>query len=229
MRRVMVGDTYGRLTVIERVENNRSGQQGKAKLWECRCECGGTKEVISAELTRPNRGVKSCGCLMIEAVKAANTKHGGREESLYITWKNIKARTTNSNHKSYADYGNRGIKMCDEWMNDFDAFRAYVSKLANFDKAFVNGQEKTSIDRIDFDGNYEPDNVRWSTSREQAENRRSTKWIIFEEIKATESQWCKRLGLETGGITKRLRAGWSLENSLTMPALPRELRKEDFT
>lgn len=171
---VKAGDIYGRLTVIERIENYKTGSQGNARLWRCKCECGKFTDVISAELTRKNgRGTKSCGCLAIEVTKATNTKHGGRNEKLYVTWRDIKHRTMNPNHKSFSAYGARGIKMCDEWLNDYAKFREYVSKLPGFEFAFAEVyKDKWTLDRLDTNGNYEPGNLRWLDWSGQAANRR---------------------------------------------------------
>lgn len=106
---------------------------------------------------------------MNEARIINNTTHGMSEMPLYNVWRGMRSRCFLKTSKSYKNYGGRGIKVCDEWKENFQAFYDYVSQLPHFE------EKGYSLDRIDNDGNYEPDNVKWSTRKEQANNRRTSK------------------------------------------------------
>ncbi len=158
-----LGQKYGRLTVIARAGSNRKGNA----MWLCQCSCGNTKEIVGFSLNK----VQSCGCLHTESVVENNRKlkttHGQKKTRLYNIWRGMKIRCTNEKFRFYRCYGGRGITICDEWMNSFESFR---------DWALANGySDELSIDRINNDGNYEPNNCRWVTQSEQNSNRRPYK------------------------------------------------------
>lgn len=156
-----IGKRFGRLTVIGRLP---SRGHGKGTKLICRCDCGNETEVFASNLTRGH--TTSCGCLKREIVAAgAHTTHGKRQTRLYEIWRSMKQRCTNPNKINYARYGGRGIKVCSEWMESFEAF---------YEWATTHGyKDDLSLDRINNDGNYEPGNCRWATPKEQAANRRS--------------------------------------------------------
>ena len=156
----ITGETFGRLTVLGRGEDHLFPSGQKRPTWRCRCECGNEVVVFARNLFTGN--TTSCGCFAIEC----RTTHDKWGTKAYRTWDHMIQRCTNPKSTGYVYWGGRGIKVCDEWLNSFDAFYSYVSKLPHF------GEEGRSLDRIDNDGNYEPNNVRWATKSEQNANKR---------------------------------------------------------
>lgn len=151
---------YGRLCAIRRVDNNKHNQV----CWLCRCECGNEIIVTTIDLRRGH--TKSCGCLRKEIVGATHRTHGKRHTRLHSIWATMKERCDLKKRRDYKYYGGRGITVCDEWRNDFQAF---------YDWAMANGYlDDLTIDRIDVNGNYEPSNCRWITIQEQQKNKRNT-------------------------------------------------------
>ena len=162
----LTGARYGRLTVLERKGSNKHGRP----LWLCKCDCTNTILLSTPRLQSGN--TKSCGCFRQEAIGQRNTTHGLKGIRLYEVWKNMKKRCCNPNMKIYKYYGGRGIKVCDEWRNSFQAF---------YDWAMANGYNpsaprgETTIDRIDVNGDYCPKNCRWVSIAEQQRNKRNNK------------------------------------------------------
>ena len=157
----LLGKRFDRLVVIERAENTK---QGDAQ-WLCRCDCGNEK-IIRANALKTGR-TRSCGCLLSECSKKRMaklmTKHGKSNSRLYRVWASMKERCSSANNKGYDNYGGRGISVCDKWQ-EFEPFYKW---------AIANGYKKRlEIDRIDNDGNYEPDNCRWVTSKQNCRNTR---------------------------------------------------------
>lgn len=163
----LLGHKYNRLTVIKYL-----GKVGKEHSWECKCDCGNTTTAVTSKLR--HGGKKSCGCLNNE-IRAKRfsemrfTTHGGHKERLYQIWRAMKARCNNPNNKKYKFYGGRGIIVCDEWSKNYSAFREW--SLNNGYNPSAPKWECT-IDRIDSDGNYEPNNCRWVDMNIQHENQR---------------------------------------------------------
>lgn len=155
--------TYERLTVIEHIGPSKNG----SVRWLCQCECGNTKIVRGDSLANGN--TKSCGCLQKDIARETHTTHGhirtDKRSREYLTWSGMKARCTNPKASNYKHYGERGITICETWLNSFKQFLEDMGERP----------ENTSIDRIDNDGNYEPDNCRWATAAEQRSNQRRNK------------------------------------------------------
>lgn len=158
----MIGKRFGRLTVIEEAQKRKN----KFVCWVCKCDCGNiTKPVKGARLR--NGETKSCGCLWSETMLRIHTVHGLCGTRVYSIWDNMIQRCTNSKRPQFKDYGGRGINVCDEWKNDFQAF---------YDWAMSHGYaDNLTIDRIDVNGNYEPSNCRWVTMKVQQNNRRNNR------------------------------------------------------
>lgn len=164
----LTGTKFGRLTVVARSENSRRSGKSVTR-WLCKCDCGNLVVVEGHSLSRGR--TKSCGCLNRETQKKyAQTRaktHGGSYTRLYHIYSHMKSRCYHQTDAKYNLYGGRGIRICDEWLFSFVSFREW---------ALSNGyRDNLTIDRIDPDGNYEPQNCRWATLAEQSRNRRCVK------------------------------------------------------
>ena len=158
----LTGQTFGRLTVVKQVK----GSNTKSAYWLCRCTCGEVKAVARTHLMKGT--TQSCGCLQRESIGNRARTHGGWKTRLYSIWRHMKERCYKPYSPKYPLYGGRGITACNEWIDDFPAFR---------DWAMDNGyQDHLTLDRIDNNKGYMPQNCRWSTPSEQNRNRRPYHW-----------------------------------------------------
>lgn len=199
----LTGQSFGRLTVIEKATKRCNGQSA---MWICKCDCGNTIVVRSGDLRSGK--TKSCGCLRKEITSAKRKTHGKSNSRLFSIWCAVKKRCMCETDKQYKDYGGRGITICDEWKDDFQTF---------YDWAVSNGyEEHLTIDRIDVNGNYEPFNCKWSTEKEQSNNKRNNRLLTFNGKTQTLKQWSDETGIQPETIHYRLKRGWDLERALTL-------------
>lgn len=197
----LTGQRFGRWSVLKRSGNDDQG----AATWLCRCDCG--KERIVRGYALRYGHTKSCGCLQSEQVTERDWKHGESRTQLYRVWTGIKKRCSNPRDPAYRNYGGRGICLCSEWLSSFEVFR---------DWALSHGyRDGMSIDRIDNDGDYSPENCRWADAKTQCNNRRSNRRIDFNGQAHTISEWSDITGIPQDVIRYRLRAGWEEKRALT--------------
>jgi hypothetical protein len=190
------GKKFRRLTVLRFVGVSKHHRS----QWLCRCACGKKTVVTGSNWER----IESCGCL----VKELATTHGhaptGKPSSTYRSWRDMKKRCYNPHAKEFKRYGGRGIKVCDRWKNSFENF------LADMGKKPVG----LELERKNNDGSYEPGNCRWATHKEQARNRRDTRWITFNGQTKSLAQWGEEMGIKPITIHHRLEIGWSIAAAL---------------
>ena len=196
----LAGKKIGKLLVISYDENLI---KGKGRKCVCKCDCGNTYITWDRIIRYGNR--QSCGCL--EAVRTQGTyKHGFRSKNskdrLYATWANMKTRCNNPHSKDFSNYGGRGIKICNEWDNDFITFRNW---------ALANGySDKLTIDRVDNNKGYNPDNCRWVGKDVQGINKRNCINITYKGKTQTISQWSRKTGINRSTIKYRYSHGYSV-------------------
>ena len=195
---------YGRLVVLS-LAYTKNGRT----FWNCKCSCGNEKIILGKDLQ--NGHIRSCGCLRVEISRSRMTTHGATDSRLYNIWTSMKARCeTSKKQKFIKDYQNRGIKICAEW-HDFSVFQKW---------ALENGyKDNLSIDRIDNNGNYCPENCRWADNFTQANNKRNNHWLTYNNKTQTIAQWSKELGMKYNALNERLRKGWSVERALSTPIM----------
>lgn len=197
-----VGKTFGWLTVISfsEMRNHRS-------FWLCRCKCGNT-------IIKRSDGLhdnSSCIKCKAEKQRIRMTTHNETKNKLYGEWRQMRARCNNPNNAGYLNYGGRGINVSSEWNHSYECFRDYVTKLDNY------GKKGYTLDRIDVNGNYEPNNVRWVDNETQANNRRDNYLITFKGKTMSLKQWSRELGVNYTTLQSRKSLGWSDVKILETP------------
>lgn len=203
----MVGKKFGQLTVLNREKNGGYGRL----MWLCRCDCGNLRIIRGTRLRSGNS--KSCGC----SLKVHGFCIGGEKNSkrrIYVTWRAMIARCENRNDKSWKNYGGRGIKVCDSWHD-----------VRTFWQDMGDRPPGRSLDRIDVNKDYSPDNCRWATSEEQNNNRRDNRILNYKGEEHTLAMWGKKLHISYNALSLRLRYGWSVEKALSTP--PREHKTKE--
>lgn len=202
----LTGQHFFMLTVLERAGSNKR----RRATWLCQCECGNEKIIDGDSLIQGK--TKSCGCYQPQAVRKYNvenkTTHGKRYTRIYKEWASMKNRCYGK--RDYKNYRSRGIVVCDEWKNDFMAFYSWAMSHGYADNL--------TLDRKDVNGNYCPENCRWATPKEQANNKRNSHYLTHDGETHTIAEWAEIKGINYQTLYSRLTTkGWPVEKELTTP------------
>lgn len=199
------GEKFGRLTATERSSNDDRSRA----TWKCFCECGNTIIVQATSLKTGN--TKSCGCLKSDTSRELagplNRTHGMTRTKTHNTWTSMLQRCYYEGHKSYVDYGGRGITVCHRWM----LFENFLSDMGDRPDGMVIG-------RINNDGNYEPGNCQWEDWFQQGNNKRTNRRIEVNGKSFTLAEWARFAGVNDNTISDRIERGWTLSDAVSMPA-----------
>lgn len=192
----LVGSRFGTLTVI--------GEKKVNSRFDCvvRCDCGIQKTMQKGNLQR----AKSCGCLTNSLISKARTRHGMTDSPTWKTWKSMLDRCYLREHKSFKDYGSRGISVCPSW-------HTYENFLVDMGLR----PDGLQLDRVNNDLNYAPGNCRWATPKQNCNNRRNSVFLEHNGDRLTIAQWAARLRCDPSALGNRLRNGWSVPEALTRP------------
>ena len=200
----ITGERYGRLVALGPISKTPEGKM----VWQFRCDCG---NLHSATLRNVRSGsTVSCGCYRKEQ-EPANKTHGLHGDRTLNILRHMIERCGNPQSPAYANYGGRGIKVCESWKNSPNEFHDYVSKLPGY------GVENMTLDRIDNDGNYEPGNVRWATRTQQSLNRRNNRLLTYNGKTQNLTLWADEIGIDRTTLERRLSRGWSVKQAITTP------------
>lgn len=204
---IAVGSRVGRLTVLAAADPYiEPKRQTKRRRWHCRCECG--ERIIAHEQLLKRGHTQSCGCLQRERTSAATSVHGycrmAKRSKEYRVWEAMHQRCGNPNANFYGDYGGRGIRICSRW----DTFENFLADMGE------RPGPKHTIDRIDNNGHYEPENCRWATKTEQSRNRRGLRMVMFRGRQLCLAEALEITGVSRGAFDGRIKRGWSVERAL---------------
>ena len=209
MKKDFSGDVYGYIKVLKKT--NKKDKNGNI-IYLCKCNnCGKEFEnsiVNYRAKKKKNAKIITCGCY--DRHFCNFYKNGLSKTKLRYIYDHMKSRCYNKNNKSYKNYGGRGIKVCDEWLDKEKGFENFYNWSIN-----NNYSKNLTIDRIDNDGNYEPINCRWTTFEEQINNRRTTTFLEYNGIKKPLTQFAREYKIPIGTLRARIKRGWTLERALT--------------
>lgn len=192
----ITGKTFNKLTAVS---FHHKDKRGKA-YWLFRCSCG--KEVITRKGSVTSGEIKSCGC----SHKEQNITHGLSKSNLYFVFQAMKQRCYNKSNLGYSEYGGRGITICDEWLTNPESFYTW---------AIENGYKRgLSIDRIDNNKGYSPENCRWATQEQQQKNKRTNLSLTYKGKTCCASEWSDLYKVPRRKVYWRLSKGWSFEEAL---------------
>lgn len=198
----LTGERYGRLTVTGFSHRVKSGHS----FFCCECDCGAATTVRKDALV--NGKTTSCGCKSADSSRERFTKHGMNQTAEYRAWQQMKERCNNPRKPRFADYGGRGIRVCERWSGQH-GFANFIADMGR------KPHPDLSIERINNDGNYEPGNCKWATRIEQRNNQRKAKPkkpIVYQGESKTLSDWAKHFGLTYAIVLHRLHSGWDLDD-----------------
>lgn len=201
----LTGKRFGRLVVIEKAKTEH-----KSTRWKCKCDCGNECTVLAENLKTGH--TTSCGCYREEKRPSLRYKHGQRHTRIYSTYTKIKDRCYNPNNPSYSRYGGRGITICDEWKKNPESFIKWAYDNGYDEKAAYG---ECTLDRIDNDKGYSPDNCRWVNEQVQANNRRSNKRYEYNGETHTIAEWSRILNVNMGTMVSGLLNGKTIEHYAT--------------
>ena len=200
---------FGNLTVIKEDGRDSSG----CVIWLCKCDCGNDFRTTSTYL---RRGFStSCGCKTQEKSRESHKTHGLSDNKLYQVWKNMKARCDNPNSREYHNYGGRNIKVCQEWKDNFQAFYDWAIQ-SGYDFTAAFGE--CTLDRINVNEDYYPQNCRWITNKKQQNNKRDNTYIEYDGKTKTLAEWSEITGINYSTLTYRIKKShWSIQKALETP------------
>lgn len=216
----LTGQRFGRWTAISRAEDHFTKSGVRITMWNCVCDCGTHKSVAMQSL---KKGIStSCGCYakenkgrLLAERNRKNAKHGRSKERLHAVWSSMINRCYSPKNKCFQMYGARGISVCDEWKNDYMAFRAWAIENGYNESA---GLGECTLDRIENSKGYSPENCRWASAAEQSNNRRSNVMITAFGKTQNILAWSRETGINYGTLRGRIVKGkWSVEKALTEP------------
>jgi hypothetical protein len=194
----LTGQRFGRLTVIKKHGINKHRQV----QWLCQCDCGNLCTPLGMCLRKNN--TRSCGCLAKKSIALVNYKHGMAKTPIYRIWRSMMQRCYDINSHSYKNYGGRGIFVCKSW-HDFEKFYEDMR----------DRPKGKSLERLNNNVLYAPENVIWANNIQQANNRRSNVILEYQGRKQTMQQWSDEVGLKIQTVWARLKRGWTVERALT--------------
>ena len=196
------GQVFHRLTAVCRHHKVKSGNV----IWKCRCECGSITYASATQLRSGGR--VSCGCYQREQQKVAVTTHGMSNSGTYRSWSSMLSRCGNPKAPDYSRYGGRGIVVCNAWIESFENFLNDMGE-----RPYLH-----TIGRIDCNAGYDKKNCRWESREQQAQNRSNTVWLSFNGETMPLSVLARRCGVSAGTITRRLKRGFSVDDSVKKPS-----------
>lgn len=221
-RKNITGQRFNMLVALETTRVSPSGQA----YWRFRCDCGGEKEIRASHAKSGQ--IKSCGCSSGALIGASHTKHGYWKGNVsapeYSAWCLARTRCHNPNNQAFKDYGARGISMCDRWRVGEDGksgFECFIADMGD------RPTPRHSLDRVENDKGYSPDNCRWATRIEQMRNTRGLRFVEYGGRTMCVSEAIEAAGsvIEIDRVVKRLNRGWSVQDAVTTPTLRRGGRR----
>lgn len=196
----LTGLRFGKLTVIS---YNYNG------TWHCLCDCGNYTDKLTSDIKKGK--YPNCGCE--KYWWKGNSKHNHCNERIYNIYEKMKSRCYTEQCKEYNNYGKRGIIMCDEWLGE-NGFKHF------YDWAMSNGyQDNLSIDRINVNGNYEPNNCRWANNKTQSNNKRNNHYVEYQGVAHTIAEWAEIYNMPYDRLHMRIKHGWEIEKALLTPKM----------